>query len=72
MGCFFQANLLSFSGYYGSSVKQAAEYLVEQKLIDLLGTDLHHSRHLDQLRNLPLTPALGTLVDEQGVLNHLI
>jgi protein-tyrosine phosphatase len=72
MGCFFQANLLSFSGYYGSSVRQAVEYLVEHKLIDLLGTDLHHHRHLEQLRNLPLTPALGSLVDEQGVLNHLI
>jgi tyrosine-protein phosphatase YwqE len=72
MGCLFQANLLSFSGYYGSSVKQTAEYLAQQGLIDLLGTDLHHQRHLDSLRELPFTPVLASLLDEKGVLNHLL
>jgi protein-tyrosine phosphatase len=72
LGCLFQANLLSFSGYYGSSVKQAAEFLVEQGMIDLLGTDLHHQRHLNHLRELPYTPSLATLLEEKGVLNHLL
>jgi tyrosine-protein phosphatase YwqE len=69
MGCLFQSNLLSFSGYYGSSVRQAAEYLVQKGLTDLLGTDLHHHRHLEHLRELPLTPSLARLLDEQGILN---
>jgi tyrosine-protein phosphatase YwqE len=72
MGCLFQSNLLSFSGYYGGSVKQAAEYLVNQGLTDYLGTDLHHDRHLENLRELPFTPALAKLIDEKGVLNHLL
>lgn len=72
LGFLFQSNLLAFSGYYGNSVKQAAEYLVQEGLIDLLGTDLHHHRHLNSLRELPFTPALATLLDEKGVLNHLI
>jgi tyrosine-protein phosphatase YwqE len=72
LGLFFQCNLLSFSGYYGSSVRQAAEYLVQEGLVDLLGTDLHHDRHLQHLRELPFTPALATLLDEKGVLNHLL
>lgn len=72
LGLFFQCNLLSFSGYYGSSVRQAAEYLVQEGLVDLLGTDLHHHRHLQHLRELPFTPALATLLDEKGVLNHLL
>jgi tyrosine-protein phosphatase YwqE len=72
MGCMFQSNLLSFSGYYGSAVRQAAEYLVNQGLTDYLGTDLHHDRHLENLQQLPFTPALAKLVDEVGVLNHLL
>ena len=72
MGCLFQSNLLSFSGYYGSSARQAAEYLVKEGMVDLLGTDLHHQRHLSHLRELPFTPALATLLDKKGVLNHLI
>lgn len=69
MGCLFQCNLLSFSGYYGTPVRQAAEYLVKNGLVDLLGTDLHHDKHLQALRDLPYTPSLQKLVAEQGVMN---
>lgn len=68
-GCLFQSNLLSFTGYYGSGVKQAAEWLVQKKMIDLLGTDLHHEKHLHHLRELTLTPALSALLDEHGMMN---
>jgi protein-tyrosine phosphatase len=72
MGCLFQSNLLSFSGYYGNSVRQAAEYLVDKGLTDYLGTDLHHDRHLQNLQELPFTPSLAKLLDDVGVLNHLL
>ena len=71
-GCLFQCNLLSFSGYYGPGVKQAAEFLVQKGLIDLLGTDMHHEKHLQHLRELSFTPALTKLLDEQGVMNHAL
>jgi tyrosine-protein phosphatase YwqE len=64
-GCLFQSNILSFSGYYGGSVKDAAEYLVNHNLLDLLGTDLHHERHLMSLQQLPFTSALQKLMDRQ-------
>jgi protein-tyrosine phosphatase len=69
MGCLFQCNLLSFSGYYGSDVQQAAELLSKKNMIDLLGTDLHHDRHLAHLRELPYTPALARLMEEKGMMN---
>jgi protein-tyrosine phosphatase len=72
VGCLFQCNLLSFSGYYGTAVKQAAEFLVQKGLIDLLGTDMHHEKHLQNLQELTLTPALAKLIDEQGVMNHAL
>ena len=34
-GCFFQANLLSVTDYYGVSVRKNLVYLLENKLIDL-------------------------------------
>lgn len=48
-GCLFQLNLLSFAGYYGREAQQLAEYLVKKNYVDLLGTDLHHERHLQVL-----------------------
>jgi len=64
-GCYFQCNLLSFSGYYGETIREAAEYLVSKKLVDLLGTDLHHQRHLTALRELAFTPALRKLMENE-------
>jgi protein-tyrosine phosphatase len=50
MGCLFQLNLLSLSGYYGKISQELAGYLISKNYIDLVGTDLHHHRHLDALR----------------------
>ena len=39
-------------GYYGKPVKMIAEKLLKNKMIDLLGTDMHHDRHLAALKEL--------------------
>jgi len=49
MGCFLQLNLLAVLGYYGKSVKAAAEVLLDKNLYDFAGTDLHHDKHLSML-----------------------
>jgi protein-tyrosine phosphatase len=54
LGCLFQLNLLSFAGYYGQESRQLVEYLVKKKFVDLLGTDLHHPRHLELLSSTPI------------------
>jgi protein-tyrosine phosphatase len=59
-GCLFQLNLLSLAGYYGKSSRELAQYLVRKKYVDLLGTDLHHERHLEFLHN---TRGLGDMVN---------
>jgi tyrosine-protein phosphatase YwqE len=46
MGCWLQVNLLSLSGYYGPQVKKVGEQLIKAGLIDLIGTDMHHEKHL--------------------------
>jgi tyrosine-protein phosphatase YwqE len=51
MGCKFQLNLLSLTGYYDKSIMQVSEKLLKKGWIDLLGTDLHHQRHLDFLKD---------------------
>jgi tyrosine-protein phosphatase YwqE len=62
IGCKLQSNLLSFSGYYGKEVLRFAERLVDQQLICLLGTDLHHQRHLEGLQNLNYSKSLQKLM----------
>ena len=62
-GCLLQCNLLSFAGYYGPNELRAAESLATYKMVDLFGTDLHHQRHLDALRQLKLTKVLGLALE---------
>ena len=49
MGCLLQLNLLSLIGYYGSRERQVAKYLLEKGMISLVGTDVHHLRHVQAL-----------------------
>jgi len=51
MGFLLQVNLLSLTGYYGKPVTRAAKYIFENDLADLVGTDLHHTRHLEMLQS---------------------
>lgn len=62
-GCLLQSNLLSFAGYYGPEIKKFAEKLATKGWVDLLGTDLHHERHLLALRDLKLTSPLATALE---------
>jgi len=50
MGCLFQLNLLSLTGYYGKMPRELATWLVSKNYIDLVGTDMHHGQHLEALR----------------------
>ncbi|MDK2771860.1 MAG: histidinol phosphatase [Flavobacterium sp.] len=45
-GCKFQMNLLSGVGYYGKDVMLAADKLLQNEMIDFVGSDIHHQHHL--------------------------
>jgi len=51
-GCYLQMNLLSISKYYGEGVKTCALTLARAGMYDLVGTDMHHTRHLEALKNV--------------------
>jgi protein-tyrosine phosphatase len=68
-GCFFQLNLLSLTGHYGSSVQQLAEYLIKQDHYDFAGTDMHNARHLAGLQKVLQSPLLKKL-QESGRLRN--
>lgn len=69
-GCYFQLNILSLTGYYGKASLQLAQYLLNKRYINLLGTDCHHFRHLNTLRaaNNIMEPVLS-LLDSGQLLN---
>ncbi|MBK1441640.1 histidinol phosphatase [Parapedobacter sp. ISTM3] len=55
LGCLFQMNLLSPTGYYNAQVQKAAQHLLKRGMIDLVGTDLHHLKHLAAIEKFVLS-----------------
>ncbi|MES2485459.1 MAG: CpsB/CapC family capsule biosynthesis tyrosine phosphatase [Bacteroidota bacterium] len=50
-GCLFQLNLLSVTGYYGKPVLEVAQNLLNENMIDFVGSDTHHERHTEAFKN---------------------
>jgi tyrosine-protein phosphatase YwqE len=44
-------NLLSTVGYYGIDVAKSCELLLKKGLIDFVGSDVHHSKHIESFSN---------------------
>lgn len=50
-GCLFQLNLLSTVGYYGNEVVKVAQHLMDRKMYDFVGSDVHHQNHINAFGN---------------------
>jgi tyrosine-protein phosphatase YwqE len=51
-GCLLQMNLLAISGYYGRNIMDVAAKLLAKGMYDYCGTDMHHEKHANALRNM--------------------
>jgi len=51
-GVMFQGNYSSILGYYGKKAKKLIKYMLKNKYIDYLGTDIHHVQKTYVIDNL--------------------
>lgn len=68
-GTMFQVNLLSFSGVYGPQVKEISEWLLNNNLVDFIGTDIHHTKHLNLIRDFLKTRTYSKLAERAYIKN---
>ncbi len=71
-GCMLQLNLLSISRYYGEHVKSAALTLVKSGMYDLVGTDMHHEKHLNALNQVATKYDIFGLLSDNPIKNATI
>jgi protein-tyrosine phosphatase len=69
MGVELQVNALSLTDHYGKSIRKIAEKLIDHDMIDFIGTDIHHFRHLELLKKVPSTKHFERLV-KSGLLKN--
>lgn len=72
MGVELQVNALSLTDHYGKNIQKIAEKLIEKDMIDFIGTDIHHVRHLDTLKQVPASKHFVRLLDSGLLKNQLL
>jgi protein-tyrosine phosphatase len=71
-GCYFQLNTISLNGYYGKQTQKIAEELVDNHLIDFLGSDMHHIRHAEVLKKSLLKSHTELIIQEDVLQNKVL
>ncbi|MET0571308.1 MAG: CpsB/CapC family capsule biosynthesis tyrosine phosphatase, partial [Pedobacter agri] len=71
-GCLLQMNSIALTGYYGSGAKKVAEEMVENHLVDFIGSDMHHFKHAAALEDSLSTPLMQRLLSQHQLNNVLI
>ncbi len=67
-----QVNLNSFSGHYGPAIKKQALQLLDEDLIDILGTDGHRIEHLQLLEKQIETKLFQKILSKNYLNNQFL
>ena len=68
-GCLLQMNTIALTGYYGKLPQKIAEELVSNNLIDYMGSDMHHIKHAEALKQSLFLPNVERLLNESQLKN---
>ncbi len=68
-GVLLQLNLNSLVGYYSKPVQKTAVSLLKLGLIDIVGSDTHHQRHIKSLQTVLDTRLYKTLFEKNDIIN---
>ena len=71
-GCHLQLNTISLTGYYGKPTQKIAESLVDANLIDFIGSDMHHVKHAEMLKQSLNTSYVKRLLTDYPLKNELL
>lgn len=66
----FQMNLLSLTGYYSSEVNNSARWLIDNKMVDFIGSDVHHFQQKDHLLRAIQTPLFEKVKNSGTISNN--
>jgi tyrosine-protein phosphatase YwqE len=69
LGCLFQVNIISLTGYYGSVVQGLSQKLVRNNMVAYLGTELRTLKQAFALDRALHKPAVVTSITQQTFRN---
>jgi protein-tyrosine phosphatase len=71
-GVYFQLNMVSLTGIYSHQIRRIAEKLIENNMIDFVGTDLHHLAYFNPINDCLSEPYFIQLLSYPQLLNNTL
>ena len=72
LGVLFQINLNSLVNYYSKDITQIVKQLILQGMVDFIGSDTHHRRHIDYLRKSLKSSFYKKIFKKNNILNNTL
>jgi len=72
LGLFFQININSLGGYYGREAQKKSLMLAQKGMVDFVGSDVHHQKHMDSFKNNVLSNHVEMVFRHNKILNDTI
>ncbi|MEE0266794.1 MAG: CpsB/CapC family capsule biosynthesis tyrosine phosphatase [Bacteroidales bacterium] len=69
IGVLFQVNIISLGNYYGKDVYNLAKKLIDNNMVELLGTDTHSAKHIEAVRKSCSSSLLKKLLESGRIIN---
>lgn len=71
-GLLFQLNIPSLGGYYSKPVQKAAKRLVDEGMVDFIGSDAHKIAHLSALKAVRTKKTYANIFTNNTILNNTL
>ena len=74
MGVFFQLDINSIGGFYGKDAQKKANFLIESRMVDFVGSDTHNMRHIGNLNTTlsKMGSVWNKLFEHNTILNNTL
>lgn len=69
LGVLFQLNINSLAGLYSSGARQVAAWLIDNEMIEFVGSDAHKTEHCDLLKDAFMEEKMHQLVESGKLMN---
>lgn len=71
-GALLQLNIASLTGHYSDDVKKIAEQLIDDGMYDLIGSDCHHSGHIELMQKSRSEEYLHKVLSSGKLINNTL
>jgi len=72
LGILFQVNINAIAGYYGKEAQKKSLMLSSKGMVDFIGSDIHHQKHMDVFKKAVVSNYMEILFRNNKILNDTI